>query len=107
MPSTGLTTTEASIWWGSSQAVLSAAVAAHVRNILIYPSNYNVPLHILRHRTIGLSFALPPVLMHYHHLSAAPYHRQLAAGLHLTGTVPEARDWVLSQCAALDWDLAG
>ena len=86
---------------------MSAAVAAHVRNILIYPSNYNVPLHILRRRTIGLSFALPPVLMHYHHLSAAPYHRQLAAGLHLTGTVPEARDWVLSQCAALGWDLAG
>ena len=104
--STGRTTTEASEWWGSSQAALSAAVSAHARNILIYPESYNIPLHILSRQKTGPTKTSTPVLIHYHHLSAPAYRKAMAVGLDLIGVPFAAGAWVMSQCAGLVWDLA-
>jgi hypothetical protein len=104
--STGRTTAEASKWWGSSQAALSAAVSAHARNIMIYPDSYNIPLHILSRQKTGLVKSSTPVLIHYHHLSAPAYRKAMAVGLDLIGVPLAAAAWVMAQCAGMEWDLA-
>ena len=45
--STGPVGPAASEFWGSSQAVLSAAIASLAQDTLIYSARYNVPLHLL------------------------------------------------------------
>jgi hypothetical protein len=105
--STGPTTAEASAWWGSSQAALSAAVSAKVAQILIYPDSYNIPLHIIARRPAMPGPTAPPVLIHYHHLTAEPYRPAFRVGLDRIGAPPAARDWIAAQCADLDWPLAG
>ncbi len=107
MSSTGQTTAEATSWWGSSQAALSAAVSVNARNILIYPESYNIPLHIISRRPAAPAKRPAPVLIHYHHLSAPVHHPALAIGLDRIGAAPDVRDWLLSQFSDVEWSQVG
>lgn len=74
--STGWVGTEASEWWGSSQAALSAAIHARARDVRVYDGAYNIPLNLVEPDIDG-SLRWPdvePVLFHYHWLTA-PEHR--------------------------------
>ncbi|HLM81621.1 MAG TPA: hypothetical protein VK302_13460 [Terriglobales bacterium] len=74
--STGYVGREAAEFWGSSQAALSAAIAAQASELLIYDDRYNIPLHLLKPNCSN-RVAWPhcePILLHYHWL-AQPEHR--------------------------------
>jgi len=74
--STGWVGAEASEWWGSSQAALSAAIHARACDVRVYDGAYNVPLNLVERDADG-SLRWPhvePVLFHYHWLTA-PEHR--------------------------------
>ncbi len=74
--STGHVGRDASEFWGSSQAALSAAIATQASELLIYDDRYNIPLHLLQPDSSN-RVAWPycePVLLHYHWLTQ-PEHR--------------------------------
>jgi hypothetical protein len=74
--STGWVGAEASEWWGSSQAALSAAIHARAGGVRVYDGGYNIPLNLVEPDADG-SLRWPdvePVLFHYHWLTA-PEHR--------------------------------
>lgn len=74
--STGYVGREAAEFWGSSQAALSAAIAAHASELLVYDDRYNIPLHLMK-PDCSNRVAWPhcePILLHYHWL-AQPEHR--------------------------------
>jgi hypothetical protein len=77
--STGYVGREASEFWGSSQAALSAAIAAQASELLIYDERYNIPLHLLRPDSAN-RVAWPrcePILLHYHWLTQPQYRSDL------------------------------
>jgi hypothetical protein len=77
--STGYVGREASEFWGSSQAALSAAIAAQASELLIYSDRYNVPLHMLKPDSDN-HVEWPdsePVLLHYHWLARPEYRSSL------------------------------
>ncbi len=74
--STGYVGREAAEFWGSSQAALSAAIAARASELLIYDDRYNIPLHLLKpdcSNRVAWRHC-EPILLHYHWL-AQPEHR--------------------------------
>lgn len=101
--STGDTGPEAARWWGSSQAAMSAAIAARSGAIRIYGPGYNIPLHL------GAQDGRPPfatgtpVLAHYHFLAAERHRTGLLRALDCIGCPPPVRDWIGARCATLDW----
>ena len=68
--STGPVGTEASLWWGSSQAVLSLAATQLKAMISIAPAVYNVPAHQakLAEKLGGKNILKDAILVHYHWL---------------------------------------
>jgi hypothetical protein len=102
--STGLVGAASSEWWGSSQAALSTAIWAKTRNVNVYGSDYNIPLHLLAGDTE--SWPRPhdsePVLLHYHYLAEPKYRNELSATLKKIGTSPQAAAWIFSKLGLFD-----
>jgi hypothetical protein len=62
---TGHVNTEASEYWGTSQATLSLAISAGAGDARILPASHNLPLHFFDFLP---PLAKPPVHIHYHWL---------------------------------------
>ena len=79
LASTGFVGADASAWWGSSQAALSAGIWSRTRDVVTYDSAYNIPVHSLVDAADAarLAPASAPVLLHYHYLAEAPYQQTL------------------------------
>jgi hypothetical protein len=102
--STGLVGTASSEWWGSSQAVLSAAIWSKTRNVLVYGPNYNIPLHWLADDTScwPMHPDSEPVLLHYHYLAEPQYRGQLSAALKKIGCSRQTTAWVFARLGLFD-----
>jgi hypothetical protein len=100
--STGLVSSLASEYWGSSQAAFSIAVWSSTRRVRMLDARYNVPLHALvqpqNWRPEWIDQA--PVHVHYHWMFD-PEHRAEALGLLRRLGVPADRlDWVVAHLPA-------
>jgi len=104
LASTGRVGSEASEWWGSSQAALSVAIWSKTSDVHTYDARYNVPLNNLADPgsswPTGRRFA--PILLHYHHLAEAGYRAQLRGVMAKVGCPPRARDWIEARLAYFD-----
>lgn len=97
--STGDVGTEASEWWGSSQAALSVAIHARTSDVRIYDGRYNVPVHLLADAS-GNGFRWPvldPVLVHYHWLLAR--ENEFCRRLRALGVSEEFLAWLPARLA--------
>lgn len=103
--STGQTGADAASWWGSSQAVLSAAVRRQTTDIFHYDSSYNIPLNCLSYGMPPVWPPAPPVLLHYHFLAADQYRADLLRVLIQIGCPLPALDWLTLRLAELEWAL--
>jgi hypothetical protein len=94
--STGLVGSEASEWWGSSQAALSVAIGSRTSDVHIFDERYNIPVHILAQpeRSWPLRPGCEPILLHYHFLAEPPYQVQLRQVIRKIGCSPEAVRWI-------------
>jgi hypothetical protein len=100
--STGLVSSLASEYWGSSQAAFSIAIWASTRRVRMLDARYNVPLHALAQaqnwRPEWIDQA--PVHVHYHWMFD-PEHQAEALGLLRRLGVPADRlDWVVAHLPA-------
>ena len=98
LASTGLVSSLASEYWGSSQAAFSIAVWSSTRRVRMLDARYNVPLHQLvepqNWRPEWVDQA--PVHVHYHWMFD-PEHRAESLGLLRRLGVPADRlDWVVA-----------
>jgi hypothetical protein len=94
--STGYVGSDASEFWGSSQAALSAAIAALADDVLMYDAAYNVPLHLLVPEN-GKASEWPsrdPVFVHYHGLLQPGNQSELLAVLERLEVRPGFRTWL-------------
>lgn len=100
--STGFVGSEASEWWGSSQAALSIAVWATTADVHLYDATYNIPAHALvdAAQPWPTVHGQPPVLVHYHYLAEPQHQQHLNAVLQRLGTTPEAIEWVSESLTA-------
>ncbi len=96
LASTGFVGSEASEWWGSSQAALSVAIWGKTSNVQIYDERYNIPLHLLvgPGRSWPLRDGQSPLLLHYHYLTEPQYQTQFREVLERTGCSPGVRSWI-------------
>jgi hypothetical protein len=97
--STGFIGADASAWWGSSQAALSAGIWSRTRDVAIYDPAYNIPVHSLvdaaqAERLVPES---APVLLHYHYLADAPYQQALRDVVGRLGCSSAAQAFVAAQ----------
>ncbi len=97
--STGMVGTEASEWWGSSQAALSTAIWSSTRDVHEYDAAYNIPAHALADPDQPWP-TIEPVLVHYHYLAEPKYQEHLHAVLRRLGCTAEVQAWV---AARLHW----
>ena len=98
LASTGLVSSLASEYWGSSQAAFSIAVWSSTRRVRMLDARYNVPLHQLVEPQNWRSEwgDQTPVHVHYHWMFD-PEHRAAALGLLRRLGVPADRlDWVVA-----------
>ena len=102
--STGFVGAEASEWWGSSQAALSAAIWASTTDVRVYDDRYNIPLHLLKTRTHDwpLQAGAHPVLVHYHHLCEEAHRPELADALRDVNCSSGVLDWIQPRLAIFD-----
>jgi hypothetical protein len=102
--STGLVGAASSEWWGSSQAALSTAIWAKTRNVNVYGSDYNIPLHWLADDTEcwPRQHDSEPVLLHYHYLAEPQYRSELSTTLKKIGASPQAVAWIFSKLSLFD-----
>ncbi|HEX3465811.1 MAG TPA: hypothetical protein VHS78_17310 [Candidatus Elarobacter sp.] len=111
--STGFVGSEASTWWGSSQAALSAAIHARTRDVRVYDDAYNVPLHLIVPDEDGrLNWPeIDPVLLHYHWLTMPEHRAELFSRLEPLRVGEHVRSWLYdsleahSRCGAVTADL--
>jgi hypothetical protein len=93
--STGPVGTEASEWWGSSQAALSVGIWSRTSDVHLYDERYNIPLHLLVGRQ---SWPLPagfePILLHYHYLAEPRHQAQFREALKRIGCSAETAGWI-------------
>lgn len=96
MASTGFVGTEASEWWGSSQAALSIAIWSTTTDVYLYDSRYNIPAHILVNPEINWPLPLhaQPVLFHIHYLAQPQYQQQFHQVIQRLNCPREAADWI-------------
>ncbi|HEX9332365.1 MAG TPA: hypothetical protein VF896_10775 [Anaerolineales bacterium] len=94
--STGFVGSEASRWWGSSQAVLSLAATQLEAIITIAPPNYNVPAHLIEYGEQNNSKITiqDAIIVHYHWLLYKEYLKD--GGVFYGGdTLPkQVLDWL-------------
>lgn len=99
--STGLVGTEASEWWGSSQAALSVAIWSTTSDVHTYDERYNIPLHLLAEP--GRSWPMPPgfepILLHYHYLAEPRHQDSFRQALSRIGCSPEIARWIEARLA--------
>lgn len=99
--STGLVGTQATEWWGSSQAALAVAIWSTTKDVLTYGAGYNIPLHLLvnpeREWPMGPGSA--PVLVHYHYLTEPSHQADLLKTLESIGCSSRAVDWMRKRLA--------
>jgi hypothetical protein len=101
--STGLVGLEASEWWGSSQAALAAAIWSSTRDVRVYDSRYNIPIHILARPDRDRHWPEmqgPPILVHYHYLLGPAFVSDLAAVLERIGCDRDTRAWMIERSKA-------
>jgi hypothetical protein len=93
--STGSVGREASEWWGSSQAALSAAIWSSTSDVHTYDERYNIPLNNLLGpgRSWPRRRGLEPILLHYHYLAEPKHQPQLR----------EVMSWIGCSRAVLQW----
>lgn len=100
--STGLVGTEASEWWGSSQAALSVAIWSSTSDVHTFDERYNIPLHLLAEP--GRSWPMPagfePILLHYHYLAEPRHQESFRQALKRIGCSPETAAWIEARFAA-------
>jgi len=96
MASTGFVGTEASEWWGSSQAALSIAIWSTTSDVYIYDSRYNIPAHILVNPEIAWPLPLhaPPALLHIHYLAEPQYQEQFHQVIRRLNCTQDAAGWI-------------
>ncbi len=97
--STGLVGTEASEWWGSSQAALSVAIWSRTSNVHDFDERYNIPLHLLDGpgrlgRSWPMKRGFEPILLHYHYLAEPQHQAQFRQALKRIGCPPEIAGWI-------------
>ena len=94
--STGRVGTEASSWWGSSQAALAVAAWSRTRDVRHYDDRYNVPLHILVNPAVRWPTGpgREPVLVHYHFLAEPEHRSAFGPTLRRLGCPVAAAEWV-------------
>jgi hypothetical protein len=98
--STGPVGTEASEWWGSSQAALSAGIWSRTSDVHIYDERYNIPLHLLdSHHSWPMPAGFEPILLHYHYLAEPQHQAQLRQALERAGCSPEIAGWIEARLA--------
>lgn len=99
--STGSVGREASEWWGASQAALSAAIWSNTADVYTYDARYNIPLNHLADpcRSWPLRRGHTPVLLHYHHLTEAPYQENLLQVLARLGCSSGVLRWIKERLA--------
>ena len=102
--SSGFVGPAASEWWGSSQAALSAAIWSKTRDIYVYGSDYNIPLHLL----VDDGQCWPrqprskPVLLHYHYLTETQHREELSRVLAKIGCQPDTIGWIFARLDVFD-----
>jgi hypothetical protein len=96
LASTGFVGSEASEWWGSSQAALSVAIWSSTSDVYIYDERYNIPLHNLAEpgRSWPLRRGLKPVLLHYHYLAEPRYQEHFRNVLARIGCSSGVVRWI-------------
>jgi hypothetical protein len=94
--STGSVGREASEWWGSSQAALSAAIWSRTSDVHTYDERYNIPLNNLvgQGRSWPRRRGLEPILLHYHYLAEPRYQTQLREVMAWIGCSREVLQWI-------------
>ena len=91
--STGMVGSEATDWWGSSQAALSTAIWSSTTDVYEYGPAYNIPAHALADPAQAWP-VVEPVLVHYHYLAQPQYQSHLRAVLQRIGCSEQVRQWV-------------
>ena len=102
--STGFVGSEASEWWGSSQAALSVAMWSTTSDVRIYDSRYNIPVHLLTEAPWPLPSGYEPVLLHYHYLLEHESRDILLGVMRKLGCSSAALAWVEEQLAGMTDD---
>jgi hypothetical protein len=100
--STGHVGAEASEFWGSSQAALSAGICACAQDAVLYDDRYDIPLHLLA-TDAGRPLPWPardPILVHYHWLALPQHHPALIARLAALGAHGAVVAWLARRLAA-------
>lgn len=99
--STGLVGTEASEWWGSSQAALSVAIWSATSDVHAYDERYNIPLHLLAEpqRSWPMRPGFEPILLHYHYLGEPRHQDELRQAMKRIGCSPEIARWIEARMA--------
>lgn len=94
--STGSVGREASEWWGSSQAALSAAIWSRTSDVHTYDERYNIPLNNLLDpgRSWPKRRGLEPILLHYHYLAEPRYQPLLREVMSWIGCSHEVLSWI-------------
>lgn len=94
--STGHVGSEASEWWGSSQAALSVAIHARARDVRLYDERYNVPVHLLVDGSPA-EVRWPSdevILVHYHWLCEPQRRAELRRRLSVLGVGEDVLRWL-------------
>jgi FtsZ-binding cell division protein ZapB len=98
LASTGLVSSLASEYWGSSQATFSIAAWSSTRRVRTLDARYNVPLHLLDQSQYWPPEWIEPAPVHVHyHFMFDPEHR--AEGLELLrrlGIPADRLEWVVA-----------
>jgi len=104
MASTGFVGTEASEWWGSSQAALSIAIWSTTSDVYVYDNRYNIPAHILVKPEIAwpLSLHAPPALLHIHYLAEPQYREQFHQVIQRLDCTQDVADWIEERLIEFD-----
>lgn len=99
LASTGFVDSDASSWWGSSQAALSAGIWSRTRDVVTYDRAYNIPVHSMGDAALATRLVpeSAPVLLHYHYLAEAPYQQALREAVRRLGCSAAAEAFVDTQ----------
>lgn len=93
--SSGWIDAEAREWWGSSQAALAVAAWSLTDDVWLYPSGYNVPVHLLDQPDGDAGEpASAPRLLHYHYLLEPPLRRDLLDRVERLGSPAQVVAWL-------------